>query len=57
MVGGLEVCYMSKRVPFYFSCLLFCVSMHVHVCICMYMCAHIMYKCAFVCLDVMLDQR
>ena len=57
-MGGLQVCYMTRRVPFYFACLLFCVCMH--VCICMYMCAHIMYMCAhitymcvLVCLDVM----
>ena len=52
MGGGLEVCYMFRRVPFYFACPLFCVCMH--VCIRMYMFAHIMYMCVFVCLDVML---
>ena len=36
-MGGLEVCYMTRRVPFYFACLLLCVCMHgmhlyVHVC-------------------------
>ena len=52
MGGGLEVCYMSRRVPFILHVPLFCVCLY--VCICMYMCAHIMYMCVFVCLDVML---